>query len=43
MGRFDAIEECNAEEDKRFCIVLGVYLSGFIGPPNIVLALGFFS
>jgi len=43
MGRFDAIEGCNAEEDKRFCIVLSIYLSGFIGPPNIVLALSFIS
>lgn len=41
MGRFDAIEERNAEEDKKFCIVLSVYLSGCIGPPNLVLALGF--
>jgi len=43
MSRFDAIEECNAEENKRFCIVLSIYLSRFICPPNIVLALSLIS
>lgn len=40
MDQFNIIEECNAEEDKRSCIVLSICSSGCMGPSNMVRALG---